>query len=88
MLADASRIAGRFSGVGSVWQRPYATPSPEAAVGKASVWFTAYPTVDERPSRAALFGDSALTLTCGTRSNGIGIGGPAYRSVEDGRWRA
>ena len=43
MLADASRIAGKFSGIGSVWQSPYATPNPGAAVDKSSVWFTAYP---------------------------------------------
>jgi trehalose synthase len=43
MLADASRIAGQFSGIGSVWQSPYANPDPESAVGKSSVWFAAYP---------------------------------------------
>ena len=43
MLADASRTANRFSGVGSVWQSPYARPNPTVATGKSSVWFTAYP---------------------------------------------
>jgi trehalose synthase len=43
MLADASRIAGRFSGIADVWQSPYATPNPTAVLGKSSVWFTAYP---------------------------------------------
>jgi len=43
MLADASRIAGQFFGIGSVWQSPYAEPDPEAAMGRSSVWFTAYP---------------------------------------------
>src|SRR4030095_12822372 len=43
MLADASRIAGRFSGIGDVWQSPYATPNPTAVMEKSSVWFTAYP---------------------------------------------
>src|SRR4029450_9133870 len=43
MLADASRIAGQFSGIGSVWQSPCANPDPEAAVGKSSEWFPAYP---------------------------------------------
>jgi trehalose synthase len=43
MLADASRIAGQFSGIGSVWQSPYADPSPRTALSKSSVWFTAYP---------------------------------------------
>ena len=43
MLADAKAIAGHFSGVGSMWQNPYATPDPRLAVRTASVWFTAYP---------------------------------------------
>jgi trehalose synthase len=43
MLADASRIAGQFSGIADVWQSPYATPNPTAVMGKSSVWFTAYP---------------------------------------------
>jgi trehalose synthase len=43
MLADASRIAGDFSGIADVWQSPYATPNPTAVMGKSSVWFTAYP---------------------------------------------
>ena len=43
MLADASRIAGQFSGIADMWQSPFATPNPTAVVGKSSVWFTAYP---------------------------------------------
>ena len=43
MLANASAIAGQFSGVGEVWQSPFAIPNPAAAMGKSSVWFTAYP---------------------------------------------
>jgi trehalose synthase len=43
MLADASRIAGRFSGIANVWQSPFATPDPTAVMEKSSVWFTAYP---------------------------------------------
>jgi trehalose synthase len=43
MLADASRIAGQFSGIADVWQSPYATPNPTAVMGRSSVWFTAYP---------------------------------------------
>jgi hypothetical protein len=43
MLADASTIAGQFSGVGGVWQSPFAIPNPAAAMAKSSVWFTAYP---------------------------------------------
>jgi len=43
MLADASRISGQFLGVADVWQSPFATPDPSAAMEKSSVWFTAYP---------------------------------------------
>jgi trehalose synthase len=43
MLADASRIAGQFSGIGAVWQSPFANPNPTAVMAKSSVWFTAYP---------------------------------------------
>jgi trehalose synthase len=43
MLADANEISQQFSGQGSMWQNPYATPSPRSAVDTASVWFTAYP---------------------------------------------
>jgi trehalose synthase len=43
MLADASRIAGQFSGIADVWQSPFAIPNPTAVMGKSSVWFTAYP---------------------------------------------
>ncbi|HKV20045.1 MAG TPA: maltose alpha-D-glucosyltransferase [Mycobacterium sp.] len=43
MLADANEISAQFSGQGSMWQNPYATPSPRGAVDTASVWFTAYP---------------------------------------------
>ncbi|MEU4688961.1 maltose alpha-D-glucosyltransferase [Actinoplanes sp. NPDC023714] len=43
MLAHAERIAGRFSGVGGVWQTPYANPDPASAAAASPVWFTAYP---------------------------------------------
>ena len=43
MLADANEISQQFSGQGSMWQNPYATPNARAAVEAASVWFTAYP---------------------------------------------
>ena len=43
MLADANEIGQQFSGQGSMWQNPYATPTPRGAVDTASVWFTAYP---------------------------------------------
>ena len=43
MLSDANEISQQFSGQGSMWQNPYATPNARAAVDTASVWFTAYP---------------------------------------------
>ncbi len=43
MLSDANQISEQFSGQGSMWQNPYATPNARAAVETASVWFTAYP---------------------------------------------
>jgi trehalose synthase len=42
MLANAERIAGRFSGVPGMGQAPFGDPNP-SAVGRSSVWFTAYP---------------------------------------------
>ena len=43
MLANANATSGQFSGVGEVWQSPFAIPNPAAAMAKSSVWFTAYP---------------------------------------------
>lgn len=43
MLQDAQEMAAQFSGLGSMWQNPYAQPDPRLAVQTASVWFTAYP---------------------------------------------
>jgi len=43
MLADAEIFTRNFSGMGSMWQNPYAAPDPRAAIDKAAVWFTAYP---------------------------------------------
>jgi trehalose synthase len=43
MLANAEQTAGRFSGVGDVWQSPFANPNPTAAIARSSVWFTSYP---------------------------------------------
>jgi trehalose synthase len=43
MLANADKVAGRFSAVGGVWQSPFADPQPAVAVERSSVWFTAYP---------------------------------------------
>src|SRR3954465_5217221 len=43
MLSDANEISQQFSGQGSMWQNPYATPNPRSAVDTASGWFTPYP---------------------------------------------
>ena len=43
MLANANATSGQFSGVGEVWQSPFAIPNPAAAMARSSVWFTAYP---------------------------------------------
>jgi trehalose synthase len=63
MLADASKIAGQFSGIADVWQSPYATPNPTAVMAKSSVWFTAYPiSMITKPGRSFLgtLGDEDL----------------------------
>ena len=55
MLSDANEISQQFSGQGSMWQNPYATPSPRGAVETASVWFTAYPlSLITRPNESFL----------------------------------
>jgi trehalose synthase len=43
MLGHADELARQFSGQGSMWQNPFASPGPRGAVETASVWFTAYP---------------------------------------------
>jgi trehalose synthase len=63
MLANASEIAGQFSGIGGVWQSPFANPNPAAATRKSSVWFTAYPiSMITKPDHSflATLGDETL----------------------------
>jgi trehalose synthase len=65
MLANASAISGQFSGVGAVWQSPFAIPDPAAAMAKSSVWFTAYPiSMITKPGHSFLstLGDDELWL--------------------------
>jgi trehalose synthase len=65
MLANASAIAGQFSGVGEVWQSPFAIPNPAEAMAKSSVWFTAYPiSMITKPGHSFLstLGDDELWL--------------------------
>jgi trehalose synthase len=63
MLWDAKQLAIQLSGQGSMWQNPFASPDPRAAVERASVWFTAYPlSLITRPGESYLsgLGDTAL----------------------------
>ena len=43
MLTRAGELAAQFSGSAGRSQNPFAQSNPQAAVEKASVWFTAYP---------------------------------------------
>ena len=43
MLTRAGELAAQFSGPTGRSQNPFAQSNPQAAVAKASVWFTAYP---------------------------------------------
>lgn len=43
MLQNANRLALKYSGKASLWQKPFAKPQPRDAVKLASVWYTAYP---------------------------------------------
>ena len=66
MLESARRVGTRFTGTGTVWQYPFATPNPRAAVAKAPVWFTAYPSsmiTREGESFLAALGDDELWAT-------------------------
>ncbi|MEI8080308.1 MAG: maltose alpha-D-glucosyltransferase [Actinomycetes bacterium] len=63
MLHDANAIARQFAGSGAMWQNPFASPDPRAAVRIASVWFTAYPIsliTEAGCSFLAALGDAAL----------------------------
>jgi trehalose synthase len=44
MLARGAAVASQFVGAAGMSQRPFARSNPRAAIEKASVWFTAYPT--------------------------------------------
>jgi trehalose synthase len=43
MLGDARTLVVQFAGQGIMWQNRFAEPDAHAAIGTASVWFTAYP---------------------------------------------
>jgi trehalose synthase len=44
MLARGAAVAAQFAGSAGMSQRPFARSNPRAAIERASVWFTAYPT--------------------------------------------
>ena len=56
MLQQARSLARRYSGTSLQWQHPYGQPQPQAAVARASVWFTAYPasTIGASPGASVL----------------------------------
>ena len=43
MLNDANALAKQLSGSGNMLQNPFADPDPRAAMRRAAVWYTAYP---------------------------------------------
>ena len=43
MLDDAITLGRQLAGHHAMWNNPYASPNPRAAVAQASVWYTAYP---------------------------------------------
>jgi hypothetical protein len=44
MLVRGAAVASQFARSAGMSQRPFARSNPRAAIEKASVWFTAYPT--------------------------------------------
>jgi trehalose synthase len=57
MLSDANQLARQLSGQASMWQNPFAHPDASTAVGRAQVWFTAYPlSFITRPGESFLAG--------------------------------
>jgi trehalose synthase len=63
MLHNANRLALKYSGKASLWQKPFAKPQPRAAVNLASVWYTAYPIsmiTKDKASILATLGDKDL----------------------------
>ncbi|MCO1653605.1 maltose alpha-D-glucosyltransferase [Pseudonocardia humida] len=90
MLADANEISRQFSGQATMWQNPFANPSPRIAVEAAPVWFTAYPlSFITRPGESflAALADEALWEAFAT----IGIHavhtGPVKRAGGITGWR-
>jgi trehalose synthase len=63
MLRSARATARHYSGTSAMWQNPFSSPRPRAAVQAASVWFTAYPlSLITRPGESYLraLSDAAL----------------------------
>jgi len=60
MLVRGAAVASQFVGAAGMSQRPFARSNPRAAIEKASVWFTAYPT-----SMITRTGESFLRMLAG-----------------------
>ena len=56
MLAAAGTMAGQFSGSGECSRTPSRTRIRGRAIEKASVWFTAYPDLDDHQARRVVSG--------------------------------
>jgi trehalose synthase len=63
MLHQAQLLAQRYSGDAVQWHHPYGQPQTRAALSRASVWFTAYPT----STIAASAGTSVLSTLADER---------------------
>jgi trehalose synthase len=100
MLHQAGELAHRYSGSSTQWQHPYGTPQPQAAVSRASVWFTAYPasTIAASPGISVLstLADERLWrafeaigiqgIHTGPMKRSGGISGPSYTPSIDGNF--
>ena len=54
MLADANEISQQFSGQGSMWQNPFATPNPRSAVRHGVGVVHRLPAVVDHPARRVI----------------------------------
>jgi trehalose synthase len=55
MLKEGAELSAEVSGHGVQWRHPFADPQTEKIVGRASVWFTAYPSSTiTRPGESVL----------------------------------
>jgi trehalose synthase len=99
MLQQADLNNHRDSGVGRMWQHPYANPQPRAASALASVWFTAYPAAMLTPDGQSVlqtlgsadlwkaFGEIGIRgMHTGPMKRAGGITGRTYTPTVDGNF--